>query len=163
MREALPQPLDVRLLAALKRLRQDNIELQKQVRLLQDVSDQGSCEELRSRVASLQLERQQWETQRDALVQLARRQAAELCDLREQTQRQRKLQDELEQTQAQARKVIVQHYQAMKAAQQQVLETQDELRRCRSQLEAIRRPITANPRKVLPPRGLRPMKLAERV
>ena len=190
------QPLDSRLLSAMKRLRLENINLQRQMRTLQSDCETASCEanesgsrkrqlevqlteaekqlqelqELKLRVESLEAEQQHWEAQRQAVTGLAQRQTMELQELRtalaERDEQIAALQQanqagsqELERVKQQARQVIVQHYQAMKTAQEQAQQAFEEVRRNKSQMDAIRAPIGANRRKVLPPRSLRPMSL----
>lgn len=188
------QPLDSRLLNAMKRLRLENINLQRQLRTLQADLGQSSAqasdnelrnreleiqlslaqqqllefEEARRRLESLETERQQWEAQRLSVTGLAQRQTLELQELRtllrqreeELVQLQQANQSgsqELERVKHQARQVIVQHYQAMKTAQEQAQQAFEEVRRNKSQLEAIRAPMGSGRRKVLPPRSLRPI------
>lgn len=184
------QPLDSRLLNAMKRLRLENIQLQKQLRSLQ--SDLSAANEalLRGREVELQLAEVQkqvldlqecqikvqaleaarlhWDSQRSAITQLAQRQTLELQELRTLLrQRDEELGSlreanhnsvqELERVKHQARQVIVQHYQAMKSAQEQAQQASEEARRSKSQLDAIRPPVSNGRRKVLPPRSLRPL------
>lgn len=190
------QPLDSRLLSAMKRLRLENINLQRQMRTLQsdceiastEANESGSrkrqlevqlteaekqlqeLQALRSRVEALEAEQQHWESQRQAVTSLAQRQTLELQELRttlaERDDQVATLQaanqagsQELERVKQQARQVIVQHYQAMKTAQEQAQQAFEEVRRNKSQMDAIRAPIAANRRKVLPPRSLRPLGL----
>ncbi len=190
------QPLDSRLLSAMKRLRLENISLQRQMRTLQSDCETASCEanesgsrkrqlevqlteaekqlqelqDLKLRVETLEAEQQHWESQRQAVTSLAQRQTLELQELRtllaERDEQLVALQQanqagsqELERVKQQARQVIVQHYQAMKTAQEQAQQAFEEVRRNKSQMDAIRAPIGANRRKVLPPRSLRPMSL----
>lgn len=108
MSTANPQPLDSRLLSAMKRLRLENINLQRQMRTLQSDCEQAShqasesgsrklqLEEqlsrvetqlreqdaLQQRVHSLEAEQQHWEAQRQAISSLAQRQALELQEMR---------------------------------------------------------------------------------
>ncbi len=176
-------PLDSRLLNAMKRLRLENIHLQKHLRTLQGDFSQAhahlSQSTLRTReleaqlhmaqrrVESLETTQAQWETQRAAVTQLVQRQAQELQELRtlarqqqEEIERQQQCitagEEELERVKAQARQVIVQHYQGMKTAQEQAQVAFEEARRAKAQLEAIRAPMSPGRRKVLPPRSLRP-------
>lgn len=190
------QPLDSRLLSAMKRLRLENINLQRQMRTLQSDCESASSEanesgsrkrqlevqlteaekqigelqEMKLRVEALESEQQHWESQRQAITGLAQRQTLELQELRtllaERDEQIAALQQanqtgsqELERVKQQARQVIVQHYQAMKTAQEQAQQAFEEVRRNKSQMDAIRAPIGANRRKVLPPRSLRPMSL----
>lgn len=192
------QPLDSRLLSAMKRLRLENINLQRQMRTLQTDCETASCEanesgsrkrqlevqlteaekqlqqlkELKLRVETLEAEQQHWESQRQAVTGLAQRQTLELQELRtmlaERDEQIATLQQanqagsqELERVKQQARQVIVQHYQAMKTAQEQAQQAFEEVRRNKTQMDAIRAPIGANRRKVLPPRSLRPMNLSQ--
>lgn len=192
------QPLDSRLLSAMKRLRLENINLQRQMRTLQTDCETASCEanesgsrkrqlevqlteaekqlqqlkELKLRVETLEAEQQHWESQRQAITGLAQRQTLELQELRtllaerdEQIatlhQANQAGSQELERVKQQARQVIVQHYQAMKTAQEQAQQAFEEVRRNKTQMDAIRAPIGANRRKVLPPRSLRPMNLSQ--
>jgi len=187
------QPLDSRLLSAMKRLRLENINLQRQVRALQtdlaEATSQAHQHEFRNRELESQLAntqkqlhlqmdaqksldqlesaRAQWDAQRSALNALTQQQHLELLELRALLQQREEellqLQhvnqagtQELERVKHQARQVIVQHYQAMKTAQEQAQQAFEEVRRNRSQLEAIRAPISGR-RKVLPPRSLRPI------
>ena len=187
------QPLDTRLLNAMKRLRLENIQLQKQLRALQSDYGQASSQatdaafrgrdlelqlaqmqqqlqdyhEIRLRVESLEAARVHWENQREMLTQLAQRQTLELQELRtllhnreDEVCRLQHLNhaglQEIEQIKHQARQVIVQHYQAMKRAEEQAQIAQEEARRSRAQLDAIRAPMSNGRRKVLPPRSLRP-------
>lgn len=194
------QPLDSRLLSAMKRLRLENINLQRQMRTLQTDCETASCEanesgsrkrqlevqlteaekqlqqlkDLKLRVETLEAEQQHWESQRQAITGLAQRQTLELQELRTQlAERDEQIaalqqanqagSQELERVKQQARQVIVQHYQAMKTAQEQAQQAFEEVRRNKTQMDAIRAPIGANRRKVLPPRSLRPMNLSQGV
>lgn len=102
------QPLDSRLLSAMKRLRLENISLQRQMRTLQSDCETASCEanesgsrkrqlevqlteaerqlqelqDLKLRVETLEAEQQHWESQRQAITGLAQRQTLELQELR---------------------------------------------------------------------------------
>ncbi len=193
MKHETTTPLDSRLLAAMKRLRLENIQLQKQLRSLQSDFGQASSQatdaafrgrdlelqlaqvqqqlqdhqEMRLRLESLEASRVHWEAQREALTQLAQRQALELQELRtllnnreDEVAQLRHLNhaglQEIEQVKHQARQVIVQHYQAMKRAEEQAQAASEEARRSRAQLDAIRAPMSNGRRKVLPPRSLRP-------
>ena len=188
------QPLDSRLLNAMKRLRLENISLQRQLRALQADFGQASAhstdgefrnrelefqlaqaqqqlqgfEEAKQRLESLETMRQQWESQRMAMTGLVQRQTLEMQELRTLLrQHQEELcqveqanqagSQELERVKHQARQVIVQHYQAMKTAQEQAQQAFEEVRRSKTQLEAIRAPMGNGHRKVLPPRSLRPI------
>lgn len=190
-------PLDARLLNAMKRLRLENIQLQRQLRSLQSDFAQASAEatdqafrnrelemelqtaqqqasrvpDLEKRVEAMELAQEQWEVQREAMTRLAQRQGMDLQELRnllrerdEEIESLRLLTrartHELENVKSQARQVIVQHYQAMKTAQEQAQAAIEEARKTRSRLDAIRPPVTAGRRKVLPPRSLRPVGLA---
>lgn len=192
------QPLDSRLLSAMKRLRLENINLQRQMRTLQSDCEMASSEanesgsrkrqlevqlteaekqlqqlqDLKLRVETLEAEQQHWESQRQAITGLAQRQTLELQELRTMlAERDEQIaalhqanqagSQELERVKQQARQVIVQHYQAMKTAQEQAQQAFEEVRRNKSQMDAIRAPIGANRRKVLPPRSLRPMNLSQ--
>lgn len=194
------QPLDSRLLSAMKRLRLENINLQRQMRTLQndcevastEANESGSrkrqlevqltqaekqlreVEAMRLQLETLESEKQLWEGQREAVTGLAQRQAEELQEMRtllaqrdEQilalTQANQAGSQELDRVKQQARQVIVQHYQAMKTAQEQAQQAFEEVRRNKSQLDAIRAPMGSGRRKVLPPRSLRPMSLQQGV
>jgi chromosome segregation ATPase len=186
-------PLDSRLLNAMKRLRLENINLQRQLRALQADLGQANAqatdaefrsreleielsltrqqleefEEARLRLELLETARQQWEAQSLSASGMAQRQQVELQELRtllrqreeEISQLQQANQagsQELERVRHQARQVIVQHYQAMKTAQEQAQQAFEEVRRNKTQLDAIRAPMGGGRRKVLPPRSLRP-------
>ncbi len=187
-------PLDTRLLNAMKRLRLENIQLQRQLRGLQSDFGQASAQatdhafrsrelemelhsaqrqlqglpELQRRLLALETAKHQWEAQRAAVTQLAQRQGLDLQELRTLLrQKERELeeikqasQSEMEEVKTKARQVIVQHYQSMKSAQEQAQAAFEEARRAKSQLEAIRAPMSSGRRKVLPPRGVRTGSLA---
>lgn len=187
-------PLDSRLLNAMKRLRLDNIQLQKQLREYQSDFGQASSQavdgafrsreleielhqarqqlvelaELKQRLEAAETAREQWEAQRTVLSDLNHRQTLEIqemrVELRHSEEECRRLSQanqagsqELERVKTQARQVIVEHYQAMKSAQEQAQQANDEVRRMRAQVDAIRPTNSAGARrKALPPRSLRP-------
>ena len=194
------QPLDSRLLSAMKRLRLENINLQRQMRTLQNDCDVASTEAnesgsrkrqlevqltqaekqlreveaMKLQLETLESEKQLWEGHREAVTGVAQRQAEEIQEMRlllaqrdEQIlalqQANQAGSQELERVKQQARQVIVQHYQAMKTAQEQAQQAFEEVRRNKSQLDAIRAPMGSGRRKVLPPRSLRPMSLQQGV
>ena len=190
-----PITLDSRLLSAMKRLRMENIQLQKQLKALQQDFGQASSEatdsafrtrelevqlasaeqqlqemaEMKLRLQSLETTAQQWESQCAAQSQLVHQQAMEMQELRTQlrlrSEEIRQLQqanaaahEELERVKAHSRQVLVQHYEAMKIAQEQAQEAFEDARRSKAQLDAIRPPANGM-RKVLPPRSLFPKNL----
>lgn len=190
-----PITLDSRLLNAMKRLRMENIQLQKQLKALQQDFGQASSQatdsafrtqelemklasaeqqlqelaELKLRLQSLEITAHQWESQCAAQSQLVHQQGLEMQDLRTQLRERNeeitRLQhanaagrEELEKVKAHSRQVLVQHYEAMKMAQEQAQDAYEEARRSKAQLDAIRPPANGL-RKVLPPRSLFPKNL----